>query len=96
MLRFRRIKWRNSSWRWRHDDRSVGGMDGIRARGDFVVCDYLPSRPCADSLGRRMLVTGCGETSERHAAYMHGAVGILYAVMLWWHLLSVWKHWNRE
>lgn len=41
-------------------------------------------------------LTGCGETSEGVAAAMHGAVAVLYAVMLFWHGISVWKHWERR
>lgn len=40
-------------------------------------------------------MTGCGETNERMAAVMHGAVAVLYAVMLWWHVVSVLKHRSR-
>jgi len=43
-----------------------------------------------------VLRTGCGETSERTAAYMHGAVAVLYAVMLIWHGMSIAKHWSRQ
>ena len=41
-------------------------------------------------------MTGCGETSEKTAAFMHGAVAVLYVVMLWWHGMSFFKHWWRD
>lgn len=30
------------------------------------------------------------------AAYAHGAVAALYAVMIIWHSLSVLRHWSRQ
>lgn len=41
-------------------------------------------------------MTSCGETDERVAAWLHGAVAGLYAVMLAWHVASVFKHWGRS
>lgn len=40
-------------------------------------------------------MTGCGETSERVAAGVHGLVAMLYFVMLFWHVYSVIKHMER-
>jgi hypothetical protein len=38
----------------------------------------------------------CGETSEATAAAMHGAVALLYFVMLWYHAKSTLTHWWRR
>ena len=38
----------------------------------------------------------CGETSEIVAAATHGVVAVLYLTMLVWHVLSVFKHFNRR
>ena len=40
-------------------------------------------------------MTSCGETSERTAAVAHGAVAVLYLMMLVWHVHSVVTHWSR-
>lgn len=40
-------------------------------------------------------MTSCGSTSERHAAMIHGAVVVLYAAMLAFHVASVVQHWRR-
>jgi len=41
-------------------------------------------------------MTGCGETSERVAAVVHGAVAALYLVMLIFHVKSTIIHASRE
>lgn len=41
-------------------------------------------------------MTGCGETSERVAAGVHGLVALLYFVMLVFHTKSVFSHWARD
>lgn len=40
-------------------------------------------------------MTACGETSERTAALFHGAVAVMYAIMLVWHLMSTLRHIER-
>jgi hypothetical protein len=41
-------------------------------------------------------VTSCGETDERVAAALHGAVAVIYVLMLVWHGASALKHWARH
>ena len=41
-------------------------------------------------------MTSCGETNEKSAALMHGAVSAMYLVMLIWHLMSTFRHWQRD
>ena len=41
-------------------------------------------------------MTGCGEVSERAAAFAHGAVAALYLAMLVYHSISVVTHWTRR
>ena len=40
-------------------------------------------------------MTTCGTASERTAAGLHGAVALLYLLMLAYHIASVVTHWRR-
>lgn len=41
-------------------------------------------------------MTSCGETSERKAAMLHGAICALYLLALAWHAGSILTHLRRE